>query len=81
MRRFARLTYAFSGKLENHMHSVALYAVWHGFIRSHKSLSATPAMAAGLSEAVLELPDLVRIMDELAPTRGPRGHNRMRNSN
>ena len=73
MRRLPRLTNAFSKKFENHMHMVALYAVWYNFIRLHKSLRATPAMAAGLSKTAWDVEDLVRIMDERAPKPGPRG--------
>ena len=64
MRRFTRLTNAFSKKFENHMHMVALYTVWYNFIRIHKTLRVTPAMEAGLSETVWDMDDLVRIMDE-----------------
>lgn len=46
MRRFTRLTNAFSKKFENHMHMVALYTVWYNFVRIHKALRMTPAMAA-----------------------------------
>ena len=73
MRRFTRLTNAFSKKFENHMHMVALYTVWYNFIRIHKSLRVTPAMEAGLSKTVWDMEDLVRIMDERAPKPGPRG--------
>ena len=73
MRRFTRLTNAFSKKFENHMHMVALYTVWYNFIRIHKSLRVTPAMAAGLSKTLWDMEDLVRIMDERAPKPGPRG--------
>ena len=70
MRRFTRLTNAFSKKFENHMHMVALYTVWYNFIRIHKTLRVTPAMEAGLSETVWDMEDLVRIMDERAPKPG-----------
>ena len=73
MRRFTRLTNAFSKKFENHMHMVALYTVWYNFIRIHGSLRVTPAMEAGLSDTVWDMEDLVRIMDERAPKPGPRG--------
>ena len=73
MRRFTRLTNAFSKKFENHMHMVALYTLWYNFIRIHKSLRVTPAMEAGLSKTVWDMEDLVRIMDERAPKPGPRG--------
>ena len=49
-RRFTRLTNAFSKKFENHAHMVAIYAVWYNWIRIHKTLRVTPAMAAGLSK-------------------------------
>ena len=78
MRRFTRLTNAFSKKLENHMHMVALYTVWYNFIRIHKTLRVTPAMEAGLSETVWDMEDLVRIMDERAPRPGrPKTYNKI----
>ncbi len=51
MRRFTRLTNAFSKKFENHCHALALYFVFYNFCRVHKTLRATPAMAAGLIDA------------------------------
>jgi hypothetical protein len=48
MRRFTRLTNAFSKKFENHCHMVALYAVWYNFIRIYKTLRVTPAMESGI---------------------------------
>ena len=78
MRRFTRLTNAFSKKFENHMHMVALYTVWYNFIRIHKTLRVTPAMEAGLSETVWDMEDLVRIMDERAPKPGrPKAYNKI----
>ena len=81
MRRFTRLTNAFSKKFENHMHMVALYTVWYNFIRIHKSLRVTPAMEAGLSETVWDMEDLVRIMDDRSPKPGPRGSYKKNISN
>ena len=81
MRRFTRLTNAFSKKFENHMQMVALYTVWYNFIRIHKTLRVTPAMEAGLSDTVWDREDLVRIMDERAPKPGPRGPYKNRISN
>jgi hypothetical protein len=49
MRRFTRLTNAFSKKLENHIHALALYFTFYNFIRIHKALGVTPAMAAGVA--------------------------------
>ena len=80
MRRFTRLTNAFSKKFENHMHMVALYTVWYNFIRIHKTLRVTPAMEAGLSKTVWDMDDLVRIMDERAPKPGrPKTYNKISN--
>lgn len=80
MRRFTRLTNAFSKKFENHMHMVALYTVWYNFIRIHKTLRITPAMEAGLSKTVWDMEDLVRIMDERAPKPGrPKTYNKISN--
>ena len=80
MRRFTRLTNAFSKKFENHMHMVALYTVWYNFIRIHKTLRVTPAMEAGLSETIWDMEDLVRIMDERAPKPGrPKTYNKISN--
>jgi hypothetical protein len=49
MRRFTRLTNAFSKKYESYCYMVALYTVWYNFIRRHKTLKTTPAVAAGLA--------------------------------
>ena len=51
-RRFTRLTNAFSKKFESHVHMVAIWSVWYNFIRIHKSLRMTPAMAANLTTTV-----------------------------
>ncbi len=64
MRRFTRLTNAFSKKFENHMHMVALYTVWYNFVRIHKTLRVTPAMAAGLTDRVWDMADIVGAMRE-----------------
>lgn len=72
-RRFTRLTNAFSKKFENHAHMVAIYAVWYNWIRIHKSLRVTPAMAANISETVMSWSDIVEAMDADQPAkkRGP----------
>jgi IS1 family transposase len=72
-RRFTRLTNAFSKKFENHAHMVAIYAVWYNWIRIHKTLRVTPAMAAGLSGVVMDWSNIVEVMDAdvPAPKRGP----------
>lgn len=72
-RRFTRLTNAFSKKFENHAHMVAIYAVWYNFLRIHKTLRVTPAMAAGLSDVLMSWEDIIEAMDAKAPKPGPRG--------
>jgi hypothetical protein len=63
MRRFTRLTNAFSKKVENHAAAVALYAMHYNFCRVHQTLRVTPAMAAGLTDRVWSLPELVGLLD------------------
>ena len=81
MRRFTRLTNAFSKKFENHMHMVAIYTVWYNFIKMHKTLRMSPAMAAGVADELWSMDDLVTMMDEVAPKPGPRGPYKKRASN
>lgn len=64
MRRFTRLTNAFSKKLENLEHAIALYFLHYNFIRIHKSLRCTPAMKAKVTDHLWSLEDLVGLMDE-----------------
>jgi IS1 family transposase len=73
MRRFTRLTNAFSKKFENHMHMVALYTVWYNFVKMHKSLRMTPAMAAGLTGKLWSMTDLAEMVDASLPGAGKRG--------
>jgi len=74
MRRFTRLTNAFSKKFENHMHMVALYTVWYNFVKQHKSLKGlSPAMAAGLSDTLWSMTDLAEMVDAAQPKPGKRG--------
>ena len=63
MRRFTRLTNAFSKKLENHGHAVALYFMHYNFVRVHKTLRVTPAMEAGLTNHVWSMEELVGLLD------------------
>jgi len=75
MRRFTRLTNAFSKKAENHAYAVALHFMHYNFVRTHKTLRMTPAMAAGLVESPWEVEDIVRLVekaeDAKPKTRGP----------
>jgi IS1 family transposase len=62
-RRFTRLTNAFSKKVENHAHSVALFAMYYNFVRIHKTLRTTPAMAAKVTERLWEIGDIVDVLE------------------
>lgn len=63
MRRLTRLTNAFSKKIDNHGHAVALYFMYYNFCRVHQTLRVTPAMEAGLSDHVWEVNELVALLD------------------
>jgi hypothetical protein len=73
MRRFTRLTNAFSKKIENHASAIALYFMYYNFARVHQTLRVTPAMAAGISDHVWEIEEIVALLDaEQKPMkRGP----------
>lgn len=73
MRRFTRLTNGFSKKLENHLHMLSLYFVHYNFVRVHKSLRMTPAMAAGVANTLHDMEWLAGIVDAATPKPGPRG--------
>jgi IS1 family transposase len=62
-RRFTRLTNAFSKKLENHALSVALHYMHYNFCRIHKTLRVTPAMAAGVTDRLMSVGDIVTILE------------------
>jgi len=62
-RRFTRLTNAFSKKLSNHAHMVALYTVHYNFVRMHRTLGMSPALAAGVSKTLWSIADLVELID------------------
>jgi len=73
MRRFTRLTNAFSKKVENHMHMVALYTVFYNFVRIHKTLRIAPAMAAGVTDRLWSMEDIAELVEAAAPKPGRRG--------
>jgi len=62
MRRFTRLTNAFSKKLDNHAYAVALHFMYCNFVRIHQTLRVTPAMEAGLSNHAWEVSELVALL-------------------
>jgi IS1 family transposase len=64
MRRFTRLTNAFSKKVENHVAAVALHTMFYNFVRVHQTLKVTPAMAAGVTDRLWEISDLVQVLED-----------------
>lgn len=70
MRRFTRLTNAFSKKVENHAHAVALHFLFYNFVRIHQTLRVTPAMQAGISDHVWSLEEVAALADP-APVAAP----------
>jgi IS1 family transposase len=64
MRRFTRLTNGFSKKLENHVAAVSLHCMFYNFVRIHQTLRITPAMAAGVTDRVWDIADIVRLLEE-----------------
>ena len=67
MRRFTWLTNAFSKKVENHAHAVALHFMYYNFCRIHQTLRITPAMAAGVTDRLCEVSDIVRLIEAATP--------------
>jgi IS1 family transposase len=83
MRRFTRLTNAFSKKVDNHCAALALYFVHYNFCRTHKSLRVTPAMAAGLTDTLMTMEDVAALIDAANPPkmRGPYKKQRIADMN
>ncbi len=73
-RRFTRLTNGFSKKIDNHTHQVALHFMYYNFVRIHSALRMTPAMAAGVTDRLWDISDIVGLLEanEAKPAkRGP----------
>lgn len=68
MRRFARLTNAFSKKVENHIAALSLYFMFYNFSRVHQTLRVTPAMEAGVSDHVWEIEEIVSLLEKANET-------------
>ncbi len=64
MRRFTRLTNAFSKKLENHAYAVALHFMYCNFVRVHQTLRVTPATEAGLTDHLWSMDELVALVEQ-----------------
>jgi IS1 family transposase len=73
MKRFTRLSNAFSKKFENHAHMVALYTVWYNFVKMHKKHRMSPAMAAGVSDRLWSMEDVAGLIEAAAPPLAKRG--------
>lgn len=73
MRRFTRLTNAFSKKVENHCYAIALHFVYYNFCRIHTSLSVTPAMQAGLTKKPMSIEDIVMLAEAMQQAPKKRG--------
>lgn len=65
MKRFARLTAAHSKKLANHVHMIALYTTWYNYARINSAVKASPAMAAGISDHLWDIGDIVSLIENL----------------
>ncbi len=81
MRRFTRLTNAFSKKIENHAYAVALHMMYYNFVRIHSTLRMSPAMAAGVSGRLWEIGDIVKLVEDGEPKPGKRGPYNKHNAN
>jgi hypothetical protein len=64
MRRFTRLTNAFSKKIENHVAAIAIHYMYYNYCRIHQTLRVTPAMQAGITNHVWDLKQLVSLVDQ-----------------
>lgn len=73
MRRFTRLTNAFSKKIENHAHAVALHMMYYNFVRVHKTLRVTPAMEAGVTDRLWEIADIAMLVEQAEAKPAKRG--------
>lgn len=77
MRRFTRLTNGFSKKAESHTHSVAIHFMHYNFVRIHQSLRVTPAMAAGVTQTLWSLTDMVRVIEDWEAARAAKPGDRL----
>ena len=67
MRRFTRLTNAFSKKLENHAAAIAIYFTWYNFGRVHQTLKTTPAVKAGIANHVWNVEEMIALLEAVEP--------------
>ncbi len=76
MRRFTRSTNGGSKKIENHAYAVALPMMYYNFVHIRQTLRATPAMAAGVTDRVWEVADIVALWEAVESKAGKRGPNK-----
>ena len=69
MRRFTRLTNAFSKKVANHIHAIAIYFMHYNFVRIHQTTRVTPAMAAEVTNKLWDMLDVVKVVEEWEASR------------
>ena len=81
MRRYTRLTNAHRKKFENHCHMVVLYTVWYNYARINSAVKMAPAMAAGISNTLWDMSDIVKLIEAAALKPGQRGSYKKDNSN
>ena len=77
IRRFTRLTNAFSKKVENHAPSVAIHFMHYNFVRIHQTLRVTPAMAAGVTTTLWSLVDMVKVIEDWEARHTPKLADRL----
>ena len=65
MRRFTRLTNGFSKSLEYHVAAISLHYMYYNFVRIHQTLRVTPAMAAGVTDRLWDIVDIVRLVEDM----------------
>lgn len=81
MRRFTRLTNAFSKKIDNHAYAVALHFMYCNFVRIHQTLRVTPAMEAALTDHAWTIEEVLTVLEVDAPKQAKRGPSKKRISN
>jgi IS1 family transposase len=64
LRRFTRLTNAFSKKVENLEHAISLHFMYYNFVRQHRSLRVSPAMEAGVTDRLWNMEDIVKLIEK-----------------
>jgi hypothetical protein len=73
MRRFTRLTNAFSKKIDQHNAALSLYFVVYNFVKTHNAHRLSPAMAAGVADRLWSVEDIVALIDTRAAKPGKHG--------